>query len=183
MVVNGDAETGPCAADGNVTRPTGWDYDGDITQLAYNNSYIYNRVNTIPATAKPGRCLFYGQTSANTSMWQTINLTEYTDSSLIDSETVKFNLSAWLGGYVHHNDRAAVSLTFDDQANHMVGNVTSIGPVDNVDRSNVTSFLFQYTTGLVPAGARSVTVLVVITRAIGPINDGYADDIGVFLYQ
>ncbi|CAF3094170.1 unnamed protein product [Rotaria sp. Silwood2] len=132
---------------------------------------------------KPGRCLFYGQTSANTSMWQTINLTDYADSSLIDSETVKFNLSAWLGGYVHHNDRAAVSLTFDDQANHMVGNVTSIGPVDNVDRSNVTSFLFQYTTGLVPAGARSVTVLVVITRAIGPINDGYADDIGVFLYQ
>ncbi|CAF0915470.1 unnamed protein product [Rotaria sp. Silwood1] len=116
-------------------------------------------------------------------MWQTINLNDYVDSSLIDIETVKFNLSAWLGGFIHQNDTATISLTFLNQANQMVGNVSSIGPVDNVDRSNVTSFLFRQTTGVVPAGARSVTVLVLIARTIGPINDGYADNIGVFLYQ
>ncbi|CAF3621314.1 unnamed protein product [Rotaria sp. Silwood1] len=116
-------------------------------------------------------------------MWQTINLTDYADSSLIDTETVKFNLSAWLGGHAHHNDTAAVSVSFVDQSNQAVGNVTSIGPLTNIDRSNVTSFLFRQTTGLVPAGARSATVLVVISRAIGPISDGYVDNIDVFLYQ
>ena len=51
MLINGDAETGTCATDSNITRPTGWNYDGDITQLAYNNSVIYSRVSTIPVTA------------------------------------------------------------------------------------------------------------------------------------
>ena len=51
MLINGDAETGACATDSSITRPVGWSYDGDITQLAYNNSIIYSRTSTIPATA------------------------------------------------------------------------------------------------------------------------------------
>lgn len=51
MLINGDAETGACAQDDGITRPTGWTYDGDITQLAYNNTSIENRVSTIPAAA------------------------------------------------------------------------------------------------------------------------------------
>lgn len=51
MLINGDAETGTCATDSEITRPPGWNYDGDITQIAYNNSIIYSRVSTIPVTA------------------------------------------------------------------------------------------------------------------------------------
>ena len=130
----------------------------------------------------PGDCLFYGQTEANTSMWQSVNLNAYTDISLIDGQTVHFNLSAWFGGFATHNDRVTVFLTFFDQGNQMVGNMSSIGPVTNNDRNNVTSFHFRQTAGLVPAGARSMTVYVVIERSIGPINDGYVDNISVSLY-
>lgn len=48
MLVNGDAETGLCATDGNVTSPTGWTTNGDLTQIAYNNTHIYDRVNGVP---------------------------------------------------------------------------------------------------------------------------------------
>ncbi|CAF3838673.1 unnamed protein product [Rotaria sp. Silwood1] len=116
-------------------------------------------------------------------MWQTVNLTDFADSSLIDTGTVKFNLSAWLGGYVAQNDMAEVSVTFYDQSSQTVGSVASIGPVTNVDRGSVTSFLFRKTTGFVSVGARSATVLVLITRALGSVNDGYVDSINFFLYQ
>ena len=51
IVYNGDAETGTCATGSGQVDPTGWYFTGTITQLAYDNNYINNRVNTIPATA------------------------------------------------------------------------------------------------------------------------------------
>ena len=129
-----------------------------------------------------GNCLFYGNNALNTSMWQAVNLTEFTDASLIDNQTIHFNLSAWLGGYGNHNDRVTVFLTFLDTSNRMVGQISSIGPVTNVLRNSATSFLFEQTNGIVPTGARSILVYVVIERDIGGINVGYADDINVSLY-
>ena len=37
LLFNGDAETGPCNVIDGVTSPTGWNYDGPITQAIYNN--------------------------------------------------------------------------------------------------------------------------------------------------
>ena len=37
LVTNGDAETGPCETSSGVTHPTGWNYNGPITQVSYNN--------------------------------------------------------------------------------------------------------------------------------------------------
>lgn len=116
-------------------------------------------------------------------MWQTVSLAGYVDSSLIDNQTVRFNLSAWLGGFSTHNDAAEVALTFTDQNNQSIGSSLSIGPVTNVDRGGVTSFLYRETTGAVLAGTRSITVSLIITRAVGAISDGYADSIRFFLYQ
>lgn len=130
----------------------------------------------------PGDCLFYGHTEANTSMWQSVNLDAYTEPSVIDNQAVHFNLSAWFGGFFTHNDRAIVYLTFFDQGNQMIGNVSTAGPVTNTDRNNITSFQFRQTTGTVPVGARSIIVYVVIERHIGPISDGYIDSIGFYLY-
>jgi hypothetical protein len=36
-VINGDAETGSCEPGADITHPTGWNYDGPITQVYYNN--------------------------------------------------------------------------------------------------------------------------------------------------
>jgi hypothetical protein len=69
-------------------------------------------------------------------MWQTINLTNFADSPLIDTQVVKFNLSAWLGGYDIQDDNAMVSITFRNQTNHVLVNGITIGPV--LPRSNDT---------------------------------------------
>ena len=116
-------------------------------------------------------------------MWQTINLTNYADPSLIDSGAVKFDLSAWIGGYIDQDDLVVVGLAFFNQNNQVVGNVARIGPVMAADRYDVTSFLFRTTTGTVPIGARSVVVLANIIRNVGDIADGYVDNINVSLHQ
>jgi len=41
MVINGDAEMGACEMGTGVTSPTGWNYNGSITQTHYNIT-VYN---------------------------------------------------------------------------------------------------------------------------------------------
>jgi hypothetical protein len=36
--MNGDGETGPCESGSGDTPPTDWNYNGTITQIAYNDS-------------------------------------------------------------------------------------------------------------------------------------------------
>jgi hypothetical protein len=60
-------------------------------------------------------------------MWQTLDLANKVNPLLIDNQTVRYNLSAWLGGYGTQDDNAAVSLIFIDSNNQLVGNATIIG--------------------------------------------------------
>jgi hypothetical protein len=46
MLMNGDAETGPCEMGNNITHPTEWSYIGGITQMSYNDTEP-NRQNYI----------------------------------------------------------------------------------------------------------------------------------------
>ncbi len=46
-MINGDAENGPCESSSGVTHPTGWNYNGTITQIYYNNIYG-DQMNTDP---------------------------------------------------------------------------------------------------------------------------------------
>ncbi len=42
---NGDGENRPCETGNGITHPTGWNYNGTITQIYYNNTYgdlMYN---------------------------------------------------------------------------------------------------------------------------------------------
>ncbi|CAF3169737.1 unnamed protein product [Rotaria socialis] len=187
MVTNGDGETGSCAINSEVVSPPGWNYNGNITQVYYNDSILIYGAPAFygpgAATTDRGNCLLYGQTTIIASMWQTINLTNYADSALIDTGTVKFNLSAWLGGVSNQNDSATVFLSFTDQANQTIGSMTSIGPVLDTDRGGLTVLIFRQTSGLVPVGARSTSLLVTFTWGSGGYNNGYADNIGVYLYQ
>lgn len=116
-------------------------------------------------------------------MWQTINLTNFADLPLIDAQVVKFNLSAWLGGYDIQDDNAAVSMAFRNQTNHVIVNGITIGPVLAVDRASQTVLLYRQTIGYVPAGARWVTVIVTMTRLAGTVCNNNADNIALNLYQ
>jgi hypothetical protein len=116
-------------------------------------------------------------------MWQIVNMTGSINPVLIDNQTVWFNFSAWLGGYAGQDDNAQVFLTFINQANQQVGNSSTLGPVLAAVRNSATSLLFRQTSGVVPVGARSFTVMVIITRVNGTDNDGDVDNIALYLYQ
>ncbi len=115
-------------------------------------------------------------------MWQTVNMTGSLNPSLIDNEAVRFNFSAWIGGYSSQDDNAEASLTFTNQLNQTVGNIITLGPVLAADRGYIGSLLFRQANGLVPIGTRSFIVVVTMTRVSGTYNNGYIDDIAVVLY-
>ena len=115
-------------------------------------------------------------------MMQTVNLTNAIDPLLIDNQTIKFNLSAWLGGWQNQDDNAQVNIIFYDQANQMVGNSTTIGPVLAADRNNITSLVFRQANGFVPIGARSFITTVTMTRVVVSDDDAVADNIAVALF-
>ncbi|CAF1095829.1 unnamed protein product [Adineta steineri] len=179
-LINGDAETGPCETGSGVTHPTGWNYNGTVTQVHYNDTYA-DISYTDHGPSDRGNCYFYGQADS-TSMWQTVNMTSSIDPLLIDSQTVGFNFSAWLGGYSSQDDNAEATLTFYDQSNHKTGNISTLGPVLVADRGSQTLLLFRQTQGLVPIGARSFTVTVIFTHVVGLLTDADVDNIAVHLY-
>lgn len=117
-------------------------------------------------------------------MWQTIDLTNKVNSLLIDSQTIRYNLSAWLGGFTNQNDNAVASLSFFDSNSQLlvVGTNTSIGPIFAADRGNQTSLIYQQTNGVVPVGTRSILVCVTLTRTNGAVNNGDIDNIALVLY-
>lgn len=116
-------------------------------------------------------------------MWQTINLTNFVNPLLIDSQLVKFNLSAWLGGYDDQDDHVILSAAFTDQSGLVVGNSTRIGPVLASHRGDITSLVFRQTNSFVPLGARLLQVTVTLFHVNGTMNNGNVDDIAVVLYQ
>lgn len=116
-------------------------------------------------------------------MWQSIDIKSYVDSVLVDSSLVKFNLTAWMGGYLSQDDSVEVTLTFFNSTNQYLDNAIRLGPVLGIDRGGVTSLILQKYTGLVPVGARSLTVIVTITRYSGSWNNGDVDNIGLTFYK
>lgn len=130
-----------------------------------------------------GQCYFYGQISGSTSMWQTVNLVDYADPLLIDSQRIKYNFSAWIGGIAGQDDHAIVSISFADRNHRPVGSTTSLGPVYNVDRSGQTALVFRQTIGGLPIRARFITVVVTIIRVAGTFSNGNVDNIAVYLYE
>ncbi|CAF1262900.1 unnamed protein product [Adineta steineri] len=183
VLINGDAESGPCAPYGNVSSPISWSYNGPITQIYYTNVDFGGQTPTSPGPSDRGQCHFYGQISSVTQMWQTGNITHFVDPILIDNQIIWFDFSAWIGGYWDQKDYAQVSLMFFDRTNQTVGNTTILGPVLDTDRNYITSLLFRQANGLVPVGTRFFKVLVTMTRIAGGNNNGDVDNIVLIFHE
>ena len=116
-------------------------------------------------------------------MWQTVDLSLYIDSYFIDNQIAKYNLSAWIGGYLDQNDCSIVFLTFLNQSGQMIGSSIQIGPVMAINRGYVTQLMFYQAQGLIPIGTRFFNVEVIFSRSSGSLNDGDIDNIAVTVYQ
>ncbi|CAF1374011.1 unnamed protein product [Adineta steineri] len=103
-------------------------------------------------TCNRGNCYFYGQNTGNSAMWQYVNMTSTINAVLIDSHTVYYNFSAWLGGWQGDRDSAQASLTFYNQTNQTMGSTVALGPVTHTDRADITSLLYREADGIVPVG-------------------------------
>jgi hypothetical protein len=182
LIVNGNAEAAVGSTNGTAVATPGWIVTGDATALKYGASGGYP-IATDPGPADRATNLFAGgNNDATSSMTQSISLASY--AAKIDTSSVAFTLSGYLGGYLSQGDGVVVTATFHastDGTGAPLGTATSIGPVTAAERQNITGLLQRGAPGNVPVGARSVTISVTMTRVEGSANDGYADDLSFVL--
>ena len=179
LIVNGDAEADTAAVgDGTADQDvSAWENEtGTFTVAKYDTPGF--PTNADPGPFNRGTFMFVAGFTESSSASQSIDLSGC--SAQIDGGSQQFNLSGFLGGFAFQNDSVRVALTFRDGSGTSVG-TASIGPVTAADRNNVTGMIASKSTGIVPAGTRSVDVLMQMTRAQGVYNDGYADSISFSL--
>jgi hypothetical protein len=175
LIVNGNAEAAIGSADGTPVSTPGWTSVGEATAIQYG-------VSGWPAPTDPGpadRGLNFfsgGQADATSSLTQTIDVSQYASS--IDASHVTYVVSGWLGGWSSQDDNATLTVTFQNASGAALG-TGSIGPVMSSDRSGVTGFVQQSSSGAVPSGTRTVLVALSMARTEGVANDGYADDLSL----
>lgn len=153
---------------------------GNFTAVQYNQGGFPNASSSSPTA---GKNLFAGGPPASgtvSSAFQVYDLTSI--AGLVDAGLVSFTLSGWLGGFDTQGDNATFVARFlDSGGNGFAGATPTIGPVTTAERGNASSLLLRSTTGVVPVGARSVTLGLTLVRQDGDYNDGYADDLSFVL--
>lgn len=175
LVVNGDAEMGASSIDGyTVVAVPGWTTDGPFTVARYGGPDLPSAGD--PGPANRGTALFAGgPDTAFSFAEQTIDVAA--GARLIDTGIVPFTLSGYLGGWTNQDDVAEVTVEF--RSGSGVIGTAAIGPVTVEDRDGATGLLRRTARGTVPAGTRSIVVIVEMTKepSVGEYDDGYADNL------
>jgi hypothetical protein len=141
-----------------------------------------------PATPDPGKGsnLFYGGITTSPSATpcdaQTFGA-QTIDLSSPDVSGQPFLLSAYLGGTTTQSDNDQVSVLFSGASGQVLDpNIPfGVGPVAPAARGNVTSLVYEQTTGHVPPGVTQAVVTITQTQVGGcPADgDGMADDLNL----
>lgn len=177
LIVNGDAEAAAGSPDGTPVETPDWTSTGEATALQYGAPSF--PAATDPGPSDRGMNLFAGGIDdAMSALTQTVDVSAY--ATTIDGGKVTYDLSGWLGGFEDQEDAAVLAVTFEDASGSALGG-DSIGPVTAEDRNSATALLSEQSMGAVPAGTRSVEVVLSMTRTDGTNNDGYADDLSLTL--
>jgi hypothetical protein len=126
-----------------------------------------------------GAVQFFGGGNVATS-----TLTQFVDLSgaapQIDSGTVPYRLSGWLGGFLEDPSEASVTVTFVAADHQSPLSAGKIGPVTVLDRRLKTVLLQRESIGTIPRGTRSASVVVTPkdrNPVIGNYNNAYADNL------
>lgn len=178
LIVNADAEAAP-AVNGDqdlATDVPGWSRSGQFDVERYRDDQL---AANAPGPQNRGRNYFSGGPSTSLSTgYQDIDVSSA--MSLIDSGTVLYNASAWLGGFGSQDDNAVLAIQFKNWSGSVLGSA-QLGPVLAADRNNQNSLLQRQQSGLVPSGTRQIHVVLTMTRKDGSYNDGYADNLSLVL--
>ncbi len=188
LVVNGDFEDGEPAAirgqtliDVQNLRVPGWEDNGPGTVLGYNSASVHDYPNPArhPMPDDRGSCYYSGMSDGE--IRQSIDLSPL--AALTDTGEVRFDLSAWLGGFGNHDEYIQATATFYDAAGRAIGSSVTLDPVRAIERGNTSGFLFRDREGRVPVGTRRVVIVLLNNGYQKPpyVQDGYADNIALEL--
>ena len=194
LLVNGGADAAPSGTAGEPYPSaeegelTGWTVvSGGPRAIVYG---VPSASGGWPAPESPGPPnrglgLFVGGFSSPSIMTQSRSLSSLDD--LVDAGIVSFTLSGWLGGWKTQDDHAFLRLEFLDAARETLLEVFLGGACPGPDgvcashRVRVTGLLKREAKGTVPAGARSLMVVLTMVLNAGTSNDGYVDELSLVL--
>ena len=177
-IVNGDAEAGPGSADGSQVSVPAWVPNGSdpfFTAVQYQPTSGSFPATTDPGPSNRGNNLFAGgPANAESSGQQFLDISSF--ASQIDAGQLSFVLSGYLGGWEGQNDGAVLYAFFIDPNSTSSPGALITGP-GALARNNQTGLWFESTTGVIPAGTRTIDFRLIMTRTDGSYNDGYADNL------
>lgn len=181
LVANGDAESGPgFPNDTKSTSVPDWTISGALSVIQYGASGGFPD-NTSPGPTDRGKNFFYGGPGApRSTAVQSISVSS--EKAAIATGVVSFTLSGYLGGYSSQTDNTVLIADFKSSTGSVLKHVV-LGPVTNTDRKGQTGLLQCSAIGLVPKGASSVVIKLVMTRYMGGDNDGSADNVSLVLHK
>lgn len=180
LILNGGAESATAVnGDQTIAADTpNWVRTGqfDVEQYKDDGGRLSS---SSPGPADRGMNYFSGGPAAALSTG-TQDIDVSSAVGLIDTGTVTYDATAWLGGNSTQGDNAAVSIQFQNWTGVSLGSA-ALAPVTANDRNNRTSLLFREISGLVPPGTRLIHVVLTMTRTDGGYDDGYADNLSLIL--
>lgn len=173
LLQNGDAEAGAGATGNGVIPPPGWSTTGAFT------AGQYGATGFPPAPPGGGSNLFAGGPGQPVSTaTQTVNVSS--SAAAIDAGQMQATLAALLGGWESQEDSATVQATFLGESGGALGSF-GIGPVTAGDRGGKSTLLPRSASAPVPAGTRSIRIVITARRSSGIYNDGYSDNVSLTL--
>jgi hypothetical protein len=125
-----------------------------------------------------GKYFFTGGVTARSTATQVVGVSG--QATAIDGGSAVATLSGLVGGYASQADWARVTATFLGASGKVLGAVR-IGPVTPAQRNEATTLLARSASAKVPAGTRSIAVVIVAVRASGSWADGNVDNLSLTL--
>lgn len=180
LIINGNAEGAAGVGDDiSVSLVPGWDVTGNFTAVQYGVAQFPGAGS--PGPADRGENFFAGGPSNVLSLaTQELSLSDY--AADIAGGALAFNISAYLGGFATQGDNAIFRASFLDGSASTIETI-ELGPVNEAQRGGITGLLFRELIGLVPIGTTDVLFTIIMNRADGAYNDGYADNLSFILQQ
>lgn len=191
LLANGDAELGTGATDASTVSPVpipDWTTSPNFTELVYDPGGAYGFPDTADSAAIGGGTQFFAG-GPDTSVDESNNNTTETASQSvdlsaaaaeIDAGRVSATLAAALGGFEDQGDNATVTASFLNAASTSLGQA-KVGPVTPANRGDETKLISRSGTANLPAGTRTVQVVITANRLDGSYNDGYIDNVSLTL--
>jgi len=189
LVQNPGAESGPGShLDTIVTNLPDWTrVKGGFTVVTYTWPGG-NLTPPPPVPANHGANYFYGGPGKSGNVTEG-NVAEATQTISLNGDPavaaglVHATLAGWLGGATNHQDNARVKAIFLGPAGHVI-DWLFIGPAPPTSGDGNDALHYKSATGLVPHGAASVRIAIIMTRysqGRPTDNNGMADNLSLVL--